>query len=768
MATKFYLLNEAAPYTPAAWQGGWDLDGTVSRAMDPHKFGGVVASATRAETDASNPYRVGVLRLVSRRLAPQTISGTVDGVFGVAETNAGANFFTRLHLYVINSTSGAVHGTLLNQYEETSAGGASEWTTTNTGRGLQSAQTLSDVTIPNDGDDYRIVAEIGVRAENADTTSFTASVRYGARPSTVGPAHGDLTVGSTSTTLAGFLEFSGTVALASDVVPHLTPEDAFIIGPTLPFSDSFTADDAGYTYTMWGTFAGQSGVTVLSVFGFGDLTTYTPRTGVYDALSDNVNTPTIAVDNRPVQFATVLGTDYYVRFSPNTGNPTPATLAVTAQAAPNNSLAGGIIVPDDSLPIAAILSASQDYTVLGFRPFPAGEAGDVLVASGAMAMENVNDGTVDIYDSAFALVTQLAINSQTLVGSIRANNTLNKFFILSKTPDPDQVVAVLPAGTIDATYTITGVNNIRAIAVSNDESILYYSISSGDTLAVKRWDLDAGSALSDLVNLGGTGTTGIADIIVLSDGTVLVNFYNFSTGATVRHYAADGTLLHTYDYADSDERFPDGTPPRIARANDDPASFWLWRHPISETGVSVFRNIQISDGTVLTTRRSAEYEIGSYVADPTATPLGLFGNSYSCPFFVLPEGCPTAQTNTPFNLSPAGATFYGELTGVYIEPQDTCTQVAFEWAETVDDTPVSTGFIQLDPDSWPNPAFTLQWPRPRRANTYVYRAVVRHCPAAASSCPTAYGDWVEFTLPDMPDGVIGPLVWVRWPREVPE
>lgn len=640
MATRFYFLNEVAPYTPAAWQGGWDLDGSVTRAFDPHKFGTTSTTATRAETSATAPFRVGVLRLVGRRLAPQTISGTVDMVTGLSESNVAADFYTSLHLYIVNSTLGTVHGTLLNQYTESSAGGAAEWPTTNTGRGLQSAQAISNVTIPNDGNAYRPVAEIGYSSENVDITSRTGSIRYGARPNTVGPALSDLTVGSTSTsTLAGFIEFSGTILLASDVVQHLTPEDAFIIGPVFPYSDSFNVHDSGYTHTIWGVYTGEVGIKVLGTFGFGDLTTYRPRSQVYVGLSDTLSTAFIDNVNRALQIPVDPGVDFYTRYTPNSGNPTPAVLLFNAQHAPDLAVEGGeLVVPDDLFLRAAILSLSPDYAVRRFEIFSPGEAGDIL-PSGVMAMENIVDVTVDIYNADFSLLVKLAINSSTSAGSIRANPTLNKFFAYSRAPNPDQIVSILPSGVIDATYTLLGINNtVRAIAVGNDEITLYYSSSTGDTAAVHRWDLFNSSALPDLVNLG--TSTSIWDIHVLLDGTILVLFVNFSLGGIIRHYQTDGTLLHTYDYADNAEEFPFGTPPRIARANDDPASFWYWRHPTSPLGISKFLNIRISDGAVLRTHLSVEYELGAYTPAETATPISRFGNSFSCPFWVLPGGEP--------------------------------------------------------------------------------------------------------------------------------
>lgn len=212
MATTLYLTNAAAPYTPATLRGAWDDTAAgVTRALDTTTAGGgAITSVARAETNASTTWDVLLYRGVSGPLAAQTISGTVDVVVGVSESNAAADFFWHLHIYCTQGDSDTPRGTLLTDYVENTT---NEWPTTAVGVGLQSAQTLTSVAI-SDGD--RLVAELGYIARNNSTTSRTGTLRYGTlHPDTLAPV-ADLSVGSSNvTTLAGFLTFSNTLTEAA-------------------------------------------------------------------------------------------------------------------------------------------------------------------------------------------------------------------------------------------------------------------------------------------------------------------------------------------------------------------------------------------------------------------------------------------------------------------------------------------------------------------------------------------------------------------------
>jgi len=81
---------------------------------------------------------------------------------------------------------------------------------------------------------------------------------------------------------------------------------------------------------------------------------------------------------------------------------------------------------------------------------------------------------------------------------------------------------------------------------------------------------------------------------------------------------------------------------------DNPNSFWVWTHlTTAANATSVFQNIKVSDGSILTTRNHATYEIGAWQGLETATPTSRFGNSYSCPFMILRTAPPGLYVIVP-------------------------------------------------------------------------------------------------------------------------
>src|SRR5262245_20956150 len=132
---------------------------------------------------------------------------------------------------------------------------------------------------------------------------------------------------------------------------------------TLPASVSQNVHDSGTTYTVYYKLTAPTGAKVVSVFGFGDLTTYKPSTSVYHgALPTPPSWLNIAGgQNVPIQFPVDEGEVYYLKFTKNGTNPNPAQLTITAQVAPDASSFpdGAIVVNDDTvgLPLA-VLSAS--------------------------------------------------------------------------------------------------------------------------------------------------------------------------------------------------------------------------------------------------------------------------------------------------------------------------------------------------------------------------------------------------------------------------
>lgn len=205
--TRLYLTTHGAPYTPATIRGTWnDTGGAVTRLLDSIKEGGGnITTVARSETSATNPHDVLLYRGVSGPLAAQTLSGTLDVLLGVIQNNVDADFAYKIHVYVTQGDSDTPRGTLLSNYAETTA---NEWGVgaSTSGKALAAAQTLSSLAI-SDGD--RLVVEIGYRASNTVTTSYTGTLWYGTQVS--GSVVNDLTASGDGQILAGFLSFSNAI-----------------------------------------------------------------------------------------------------------------------------------------------------------------------------------------------------------------------------------------------------------------------------------------------------------------------------------------------------------------------------------------------------------------------------------------------------------------------------------------------------------------------------------------------------------------------------
>ncbi len=212
MATRLYLGNAAASYTPTTKRGAWDNSAaTLARRLSPVPEG-AAATAAIAETSATNAFDVLWGRWISDpAITAGTLSGTVQWIAGVLESNTAANDFFHVHIFVTAGDTDTVRGTLL-----TNNIGATEFTTTATGRG-EGAKTVTNVAVQV-GD--RIVVEIGYVANNTVTTSYTGTLHYG-NTGTADLAQG----GTTVTTSPGWVEFSGADGLFYPRTQSLT--DAF-------------------------------------------------------------------------------------------------------------------------------------------------------------------------------------------------------------------------------------------------------------------------------------------------------------------------------------------------------------------------------------------------------------------------------------------------------------------------------------------------------------------------------------------------------------
>jgi len=275
MATKLYISTATAPdYLPATIRGAWDQTASaVARGLSTALNGNPMTTIAVAETNVNADWDVLLLRCVSPPLAANaTIDGTLTAILGVRESNAAADFFTHLHAYVTQGDSDTPRGTLL-----TDDIGDTEWPTTATGRTSGALALASVGALAGD----RIVIEIGYRAKNTATTSYTGTVNYG------NPwGASDLTNGSTAvTTLAGTLTISNDVTFTeparrvtaayaevdlTDTTPPRRVTAAYAevdIAIGVPYVDDLTPDtgEVGDTVTIdggnFGAAQGTGGVT---------------------------------------------------------------------------------------------------------------------------------------------------------------------------------------------------------------------------------------------------------------------------------------------------------------------------------------------------------------------------------------------------------------------------------------------------------------------------------------------------------------------------
>lgn len=198
MARRLYLTNSAAP----VFNPGSTLKGTWSDTTNAGNSGGLLrsptggsASALLSETSASTTFDAILAHWTSHPIPRSfTLSGSINWVIAVNEDLAGADMFTKCHIWVSQGASTTLRGTLLDNFI-----GSSEWSTT--------AQGTADGAVPLTAVDVKegdfITIEFGYRATNSSTSPFTGTMSFG----TTGTP--DLVVGDTGTTLRpSWVEFN--------------------------------------------------------------------------------------------------------------------------------------------------------------------------------------------------------------------------------------------------------------------------------------------------------------------------------------------------------------------------------------------------------------------------------------------------------------------------------------------------------------------------------------------------------------------------------
>lgn len=186
--TRFYLPSTGTSSISPAFDAAWnDTSSVTTRPANTTRGSSAFAEVTDAETSSSNQWDVCLGRFVSEPLAAQTISGSVMGIIRARESNTAANARSQMVIRVVSGDGATVRGTLLAQ--NTTTTNINEWVATTTVTAARNARfpvgsgaaTLTPV-VAQQGD--RIVIEVGGRAVNTSTTSYTLGLRFGENSAT--------------------------------------------------------------------------------------------------------------------------------------------------------------------------------------------------------------------------------------------------------------------------------------------------------------------------------------------------------------------------------------------------------------------------------------------------------------------------------------------------------------------------------------------------------------------------------------------------------
>ena len=483
---------------------------------------------------------------------------------------------------------------------------------------------------------------------------------------------------------------------------------------SLPYSNTQSdIHDAGTTYSVWYKYTAASATErVIGIFGFGDLTVYRPTVEVY-TISGGIPVRYLSSlngINKPIQIPVSNAITYYFKFIPNAGNPTPAVLTLDVRRANRNSISvGSIFVPDDvnfgstiaeGLPGIFLSSLDgDDYNVLNFiSPLPNAinnGTGDSLASTGRYLLsDDYVDFNMKLYDNQLNFLTNVA-NFGTGSPRVRAQQTIGAWWVgwSGGGGTNAKVRKVNNAGAFGATTYDLGSAGLTALAANNDETVLYFSgLGSSLNSQISRWDLSLNVAMSDLVADFG-GTYKVFDILVLSDGSIIVGYFQSSDKTIkIRHYnGTTGAVLHSYDLGSG---FTSITP-ALAYSTNNSTSFWVWLH--LSTGISKFREVEVSTGNVLSEIEYAEYEDGSYEPAETATPLARFGNSQSCPFMLVRTAI--TVTNTDSSVLIAAGSGSNQYSGIYqmVPSKRNDTLYTGYSPVTTEDVKIPNPFVRIPP-----------------------------------------------------------------------
>lgn len=404
----------------------------------------------------------------------------------------------------------------------------------------------------------------------------------------------------------------------------------------------------GFAFDGWYKHTGTASYN-LGIWGFGDLVTFMPTVEVYES-DGTTRFPAInpiSAINIPLQVPFVLANTKYFRYVPNSRALVTANLTLNAQQSPDESIPlGSICVPDDQAEgdfKLAILSAldGDDYHVLTFKDFPAGESGDIL-NNGSILIADEDDNSIKGFNSSY--VQQFSIASRPMAstfGCIRQCRGTQRWWVLYLSGGTQYVARFVTDAGVEGTAhnvaTLASAEDPYCLAVDNTEAILYYGEATAGADSIKNFNLATDTLIGTFASAPGANYK-IADILVLSDDTIVAYWASIvDDNIQVIQYDAAGVVLQTIDLGNGFV-YPSSIRGRMAYSLDDPDTVWVWVHPaLPMPGTSKFMEIELATGNILKTILQQEYEVGEYNSAANATPE-RFGNSFSCPFWIATTG----------------------------------------------------------------------------------------------------------------------------------
>jgi hypothetical protein len=425
---------------------------------------------------------------------------------------------------------------------------------------------------------------------------------------------------------------------------------------SLPATVDVEVTDLPSPMEYWFKYVAPVGATAVGVYATvtpGHTTTYVPELTTW---SGTLADPWLVANTGwgsglPVFMGVVPGQTYWFQVI-NVGgaSPSDAWLRLSVLPAPTLPVPAGslLITSDQPDTVGVALSATDGAILQTYFPTPNSEWGAIL-PSGVMLIQRYNYDYlwVDspawvVLDASFQEIAHLdVVNPANYTWGVVTDNHDDTFYIatLVKSSSDYRIQTVSEAGVFSSTIaSIPSVlNTIAAMAVSPDESVLYFvsgTGSGGAGCAIQQWDLVNDVALANLVADDPTKQA-IFNLVCLADGSLLLPLQG--SPSVVRHYNASGTLLHTYSFGAEEID-------RITRDLTDD-TFWVRVWPTGHAGgTSRFDQVRISDGVVVTTFTLTDF----YAARPNLVgSTARFGPPITCPLFVAPQSStPAGSTGT--------------------------------------------------------------------------------------------------------------------------